>query len=393
MEEVKETPEVKEEPKPKEKPVLDFLMKTLNGMAYGLFATLIVGTIFGAIGMLFAYGEGNKFCDFMASLFNGHDKWIGIATVLQCITGAGIGVGIALSLKFDPLKTIVLAAVGEIAACTSLSTKFITEAASYDHLAFKFQVGDPLTIYLVCISVALLMKFVLQKKTPVDIILIPLFGVATGILISLGIRYPAICVTFAIQWLVNSGTQVVPFLMGIIVAVLMGMALTAPISSAAIAAMIFVIPTGANLADYQGLILASGAAVVGCSCQMVGFAVQSRKDNNIGTVISIGIGTSMLQFKNILKKPVIWLPTIIASAILGPISTCWLKLSCLGSSAGMGTAGLVGQIGTVASMGVEHWQTWVGIFALQIILPGLLVFGIDLLFRKLGWIKDGDLKI
>ena len=101
----------------------------------------------------------------------------------------------------------------------------------------------------------------------------------------------------------------------------------------------------------------------------------------------------MLQFKNILKKPVIWLPTIIASAILGPISTCWLKLSCLGSSAGMGTAGLVGQIGTVASMGVEHWQTWVGIFALQIILPGLLVFGIDLLFRKLGWIKDGDLKI
>ena len=393
MEEVKENQTVTEEPKSKEKPVLDFLMKTLNGMAYGLFATLIVGTIFGAIGMLFAYGEGNAFCDFMVSLLNGHDKWIGISTVLQCITGAGIGVGIALSLKFDPLKTIVLAAVGEIAACTSLSTKFITEAATYDHLAFKFQVGDPLTIYLVCISVALLMKFVLQKKTPVDIILIPLFGVTCGILISLGIRYPAICVTYAIQWLVNSGTQVVPFLMGIIVAVLMGMALTAPISSAAIAAMIFVIPTGANLADYQGLILASGAAVVGCSCQMVGFAVQSRKDNNIGTVISVGIGTSMLQFKNILKKPVIWLPTIIASAILGPISTCWLKLSCLGSSAGMGTAGLVGQIGTVASMGVEHWQTWVGIFALQIILPGLLVFGIDLLFRKLGWIKDGDLKI
>ena len=393
MEEIKESQTVNVEPKPKEKPVLDFLMKTLNGMAYGLFATLIVGTIFAAIGMLFAYGEGNGFCDFMVSLLNGHDKWIGISTVLQCITGAGIGVGIALSLKFDPLKTIVLAAVGEIAACTSLSTKFITEAATYDHLAFKFQVGDPLTIYLVCISVALLIKLVLQKKTPVDIILIPLFGVTCGILISLGIRYPAICVTYAIQWLVNSGTQVVPFLMGIIVAVLMGMALTAPISSAAIAAMIFVIPTGANLADYQGLILASGAAVVGCSCQMVGFAVQSRKDNNIGTVISVGIGTSMLQFKNILKKPIIWLPTIIASAILGPISTCWLKLSCLGSSAGMGTAGLVGQIGTVASMGVEHWQTWVGIFVLQIILPGALVFGIDLLFRKLGWIKDGDLKI
>lgn len=396
----------------KEKPVLDFLMKTLNGMAYGLFATLIVGTIFGTIGTLFGYGaESSKFCEFMLHLFNGHKtsegNWIGIATILQFITGAGIGVGIALALKFDPLKTIVLAAVGEIAACTSLSTKFIEEPGSIDHLAFKFQVGDPLTIYLVCIAVALLMKLVLTKKTPVDILIIPLFGVSCGILLSLGLRYPAISVTYAIQWLVNSGTTVVPFLMGIIVAVLMGMALTAPISSAAIAAMIFIIPDGKAIADYQGLILASGAAVVGCSCQMVGFAIQSRKDNNIGTVISIGIGTSMLQFKNILKKPVIWLPTIIASAILGPISTCWLKLACIGgdinvitaatkyvgSSAGMGTAGLVGQIGTISSMGVNAWQTWVGIFVLQIILPAVLVFLIDLLFRKLKWIKEGDLKI
>ena len=382
----------------KEKPVLNFLMKTLNGMAYGLFATLIVGTIFATIGKLFGYGaETSKFCEFMLHLFNGHktdtNNWIGISTILQCITGAGIGVGIALSLKFDPLKTIVLAAVGQIAACTSLSTSIFAPNAVIDHLAFKFQVGDPLTIYLVCISVALLMQLVLRKKTPVDIILIPLFGVACGVLLSLGIRYPAICVTYGIQWLVNSGTTVAPFIMGVIVAVLMGMALTAPISSAAIAAMVFIIPTGANAADYQGLILASGAAVVGCSCQMVGFAVQSRKDNPIGTVISIGIGTSMLQFKNILKKPVIWLPTIIASAILGPISTCWLKLSCMGSSAGMGTAGLVGQIGTIDSMPIDAWQTWVGIFGLQIILPALLVFGLDLLFRKLKWIKEGDLTV
>ena len=132
---------------------------------------------------------------------------------------------------------------------------------------------------------------------------------------------------------------------------------------------------------------------------MVGFAVQSRKDNNVGTVISIGIGTSMLQFKNILKKPVIWLPTIIASAILGPISTCWLELTCMkpdiGSyaSAGMGTAGLVGQIGLIDSMGVDNWQVWVGIFGLTIILPGVLVYFIDLLFRKLGWIKEGDLTV
>ena len=384
-----------------EKPVLGFLMKTLNGMAYGLFATLIVGTIFGTIGTLFGYGVGSsKFCEVMARIFGYTNtqtgiKWFGISNVLQCITGAGIGVGIALSLKFDPLKTIVLAAVGQIAAVFSLSTKVIdnTYLLSFleNHFNFSFQIGDPLTIYLVCISVALLMRVTLRKKTPVDILVIPLFGVATGVVLSLGIRYPAICVTYAIQWLVNSGTMVVPFLMGIIVAVLMGMALTAPISSAAIAAMIFTVSN--TTGNYEGLMLASGAAVVGCSCQMVGFAIQSRKDNNIGTVISIGIGTSMLQFKNILKKPVIWLPTIIASAILGPISTCWLKLVCMGSSAGMGTAGLVGQIGTISSMGVNNWEVWVGIFGLQIILPAALVFGLDLLFRKLGWIKEGDLKI
>ena len=129
---------------------------------------------------------------------------------------------------------------------------------------------------------------------------------------------------------------------------------------------------------------------------MVGFAVQSRKDNNIGMVISIGIGTSMLQFKNILKKPVVWLPTIIASAILGPISTCLIKVICVGSSAGMGTAGLVGQIGTISSMlayGSETWQIVLGLVLLELVAPAALVFGIDLLFRKLGWIKEGDLVV
>ena len=378
----------------KQKPVLEFLMKTLNGMAYGLFATLIVGTIFGTIGTLFGYGiETSKFCEAMARIFGITKKYFGISNVLQCITGAGIGVGIALSLKFDPLKTIVLAVVGEIAACLSLSTGVIENnyllGIFETHFNFSFQIGDPLTIYLVCISVALFMQYVLKKKTPVDIILIPLFGVACGTIISLGVRYPAICVTYAIQWLVDSGTNVVPFLMGIIVAVLMGMALTAPISSAAIAAMIF---TGSG----AGLALASGAAVVGCSTQMMGFAVQSKKDNNIGTVISIGIGTSMLQFKNILRKPVIWLPTIITSAILGPISTCLIKVVCLGSSAGMGTAGIVGQIGTVSSMlayGSETWQIVLGLVLLELVAPAVLVFGFDLLFRKLNWIKEGDLKV
>ena len=379
----------------KNRPVLDFLIKTLNGMAYGLFATLIIGTIFATIGGLFKYGAGNGFCDFMATIIG--DGKMGLSYVLQILTGAGIGVGIALALKMDPLKVVVLAASGEIAAYFSLSTKFVT--AGNFPTADGFKVGDPLTIFLVCISVALAMKYVLRKKTPVDILLIPLFGGTVALASSLLLRYPAIYVTFGIQWLVNAGTNTVPFLMGIIVAVIMGMALTAPISSAAIAAMVFTLPADITIAmaltmpEYSGLVIASGAAIIGCSTQMIGFAVQSRKDNGIGMIISIGIGTSMLQFKNILKKPIIWLPTIITSAILGPISTCWIKGICMGSSAGMGTAGLVGQIGSFASMGFDNWQVYIFIFILQIILPGVLVFFIDLLFRKFNLIKEGDLKV
>ena len=327
----------------------------------------------------------------MAKVIGTSSNKTGLAFVLQVLTGAGIGVGIALAMKFDALKIICLAAIGEVAAFFSMTVS--QSGTLVENNAIK--VGDPLTIYLVCISVALLIKLVLRKKTSVDILIIPLFASATGLLLSLGIRYPAAYVTFAVQWLINVSTNAVPFIMGVVVAVLMGMALTAPISSAAIGAMIFSLPAGVTVAaamadpSYSGLLIASGAAIVGCSTQMVGFAIQSRKDNNIGQIISIGIGTSMLQIKNIIRKPIIWLPTIIASAILGPISTCLLKLVCPGASAGMGTAGLVGQIGTFSAMG-NTWQTLIGIFVLQIIAPIALVFGIDLLFRKIGWIKDGD---
>ena len=372
-----ENENINEEPKKekKSKKILDFFITTLNGMAYGLFATLIIGTILGTIGTLLSSIGGTIF-DYVGKAFSS------VATCLQVLTGAGIGAGIALSLKKDTLKTIVLATIGEIASYFSLSTKFVTDSLVADGM----KIGDPLTIYIVVIVTVLLMNLVLRKKTPVDILIVPLFGTVVAMILSILIRYPAIYVTYGIQYIVDKATLAQPFFMGIIIAVVMGMALTAPISSAAIAAMIF---TGTG----PGLLLASGAAVVGCSTQMVGFAIQSRKDNNIGMVISIGIGTSMLQFKNVLKKPIIWLPTIIASAILGPISTCALKLGCMGSSAGMGTAGLVGQIGTISTMGVGAWQTWVGIFGLQIILPGLLVFLIDLLFRKFNLIKEGDFKV
>ena len=355
--------------------ISSFFLTTLNGMAYGLFATLIVGTIIKTIAQ-YAFSGNAEFILFLNKLFTNASSY------LTVLTGAGIGVGIALALKFDALKTIVLASVGQLAGYLSINIKngidFFYEGAA--------GAGDPLTIYLVVISVALLLKVILKKKTPVDILIVPLLGVTLGLVACILIRVPSIYVTYLIQLIIDKATLTAPFIMGIIVSVVMGMALTAPISSAAIAAIVF---TG----DGEGLAIASGAAVVGCCTQMIGFAIQSRKDNNIGMVLSIGIGTSMLQFKNIIKKPIIWLPTIIASAILGPISTCVFKLKCMyPNNAGMGTAGLVGVIGTFNDMGFSLPNFFI-IILMEIILPLILVFLIDLLFRKLKWIKDGDLKV
>lgn len=361
---------MEQEIKQKENKILDFFITTLNGMAFGLFATLIVGTIIGSIGSLFT-----SFVPEISKVLKD------TSTLLSCLTGAGIGIGVSLSLKMDTLKTIVIASIGEISSYFSLTTKFVNDGT----FANTFKIGDPLTIYIVVIISCLLLKVIFQKKTPVDILLIPLCGIIIGLIFSILIRYPIIYVTFGIQYIVNEATLIQPILMGIIISVIMGMALTAPISSAAIAAMIFI-------GDGQGLLIASGAALIGCCTQMVGFAIQSRKDNSLGMVLSIGIGTSMLQFKNILKKPIIWLPTIIASSILGPISTTLIKLQCMGSSAGMGTAGFVGQIGTVATMG-NNISTWLIIIFFEVVTPAILVFVIDLIFRKFNLIKDGDLKI
>ena len=394
---VDQTPKPENNDKTIGKKVLEFLITTLNGMAIGLFATLIIGTIVSTIGGFFKNGD-NAFCQFMYNILAASVKdeqnaaiRFGAGTLLQNLTGAGIGIGVALALKKKPLEVVVLGAAGQIAAMFSLSTTFVTKGVLNNTAAF--QIGDPLTIYLVVISVALAMKYALRKKTPVDILIVPLFGIAVALTVGLLVRFPAIYVTYGVQWLVSVSTNAVPFIMGVVIAVLMGMALTAPISSAAIGAMVFTISSEATPEMINGIQIASGAAIVGCCCQMVGFAVQSRKDNNIGMVISIGIGTSMLQFKNILRKPMVWLPTIIASAVLGPISTCWLKLVCMGSSAGMGTAGLVGQIGTISSMGADKWQTWVGIFGLQIIAPAIIVFGLDILFRRFNLYKEGDLVV
>ena len=353
------------------KQILSFIITTMNGMAYGLFATLIVGTILKTIGGFF----GDSYFKEIV---------ISVANFLQNMTGLGIGVGISLALKLDGLKMVALSAVGALAAYLNLN---IYQPDVIQFTTLTLRIGDPLTIYLVVVGTYLLIKLILVKKTPVDIVLIPFTTILIGTILTLILAFPIGWVTKFIGYIVEVATEAQPFFMGIIISVVMGMALTAPISSAAIAAMIL------TTSNFEGpLAIAGGAAVVGCSVQMVGFAIQSIYDNKVGTVISVGIGTSMLQFKNILKNPRVWLPTIITSAILGPIATCWLKVRCVGSSAGMGTSGLVGQIGTIATMG-GSLSTWLIIIFLQIIAPAILVFGFDFLFRKIGWIKKGDLTV
>lgn len=359
----------------KGKKILNFIIKTMNGMAYGLFATLIVGTILATIGGFF------KETSYIGQIL------LSVAKFLQFSTGLGIGVGVAWSLKLDGLKLVAITAVGAIASYLNIN---IYNPDIIQFAGLKPRIGDPLTIYLVVIGTYLISNFILKKKTPIDIVLIPFTIVLIGTIFTAVLNFPISYITTAIGKFVGIATEYVPFLMGIVIAVIMGMALTAPISSAAIAAMIFTVSVSAE--NYDALAIAGGASVVGCSTQMIGFAIQSIRDNKVGTVISVGIGTSMLQFKNILRKPIIWLPTIITSAILGPISTCVLKLKCTGSSAGMGTSGLVGLIGTFSDMG-NTWQTWVGILGLQIILPAVLVFTIDLIFRKFNIIKPGDFTI
>lgn len=339
------------------KKALDYIVKTSNGMALGLFSTLIIGTIIGTIGMLF---KGDVNLTFAL-----------LSDILKKSMGFGIGLGIAMSLKQDGLKLISSAVAGFIAA----NLKWGMAIAD-----FKFGIGDPLVVYFAVIATIELMNLILRKKTAFDIILVPMLTLMLAAFITLLIGKPVSSVTTFVGNVVNSATDKQPIIMGVIISVLMGMALTAPISSAAIA----------NTIGLAGI--AAGASVVGCSVQMIGFAIMSRKDNNVGEVLSVGFGTSMLQFKNIVRKPIIWLPTIIVSAILGPIATTVFKIEGTKAGAGMGTSGLVGPIDSLGVMGTDV-KTIIIILLMFIVLPALLVWIVDVIFRKKGLIVKGDLKL
>lgn len=339
---------------------IDFLVVSFNGMAYGLFATLIVGVIIGQIGDLILKVDALKtFGDYIKVL----------STILRNLMGVGIGIGMAYTLKVDGLKFVVVAIVGAIAS-----------NFTYLHLEEIKPLNDPMVVYFTVVAVYLFFKYIMKKKTPVDIVIIPLVGVTIGFIVTFIIGMPIKWFMDLLATFIQNATTYAPFISGVLIAVFMGIFLTMPISSAAIAIAI----------QLGGI--AGGAAVVGCSVQMLGFAVMSRKDNNVGTVIGVGIGTSMLQFKNIIKKPIIWLPTIITSAILGPLATLAFKTQTTPIGAGMGTSGFVGQFGTLDAMGYTM-SAFYSIAILQIILPIVLVYIIDLIFRKKGIIKPGDLKI
>ncbi len=336
---------------------LNFLVDSFNGMALGLFSTLIIGVIFTQIGLLIQQN------DFFHT-FGVHITSLG--NILKSLMGVGIGIGMAYALKLDGLKMVSAAIAGGIASLFPGRN--------------GLPLNDPMVVYLAVVGVYLTLKYAMTKKTPIDIILIPLLAGIVAYIITFTIGNPITYVMQMLKDFIDQATTYQPFLSGVVIAVFMGMFLTMPISSAAIAISI-------GLGGIAG-----GAAVVGCSVQMLGFAVMSRKDNKIGEVIGIGIGTSMLQFKNIIKKPVIWLPTIIISAILGPISTMVFKMQTDPSGAGMGTSGFVGQIGTIAAMGYTK-EAMIAILVLQIVSPIILVWIIDVIFRKLGIIKIGDLKL
>lgn len=343
------------------KRVWDYLIKTSGLMALGLFATLIIGVIIEQIGNATTF----------TPLSN-------MGKTLQAFMGIGIGVAIAFKDKdnLNPLNIVALGAVGGLASAINYNFDL--------PFVFTFSIlggtKNPLTVYLVVILSIELSKLILRKKTPIDIILVPLLITILGAILSIALVIPLQYIIVGLSSFVNDATTYQPVLMGMVISVVMGMCLTAPISSVAISVAI-------NLSG-----IAAGAACVGCCTQMIGFMMMSIKDNNIGKVISVGIGTSMLQFQNILKKPAIWLPTIIISFILGPISTSVMGLSCNAVGAGMGTCALLGPIQMVIAT-PDPLMGWVGAILMCVIIPAIGVFGIDFLFRKLGWIKEGDLAI
>lgn len=327
----------------------------MGAMAQGLFASLLIGTIVSTLGQQL-----------------GVQALIDIGSYAKSVSGPAMAVAIGYALQAPPLVLFSLLAVGSAA----------------DALGGA---GGPLAVLIVAVIAGECGKAI-SKETKIDILITPFVTISVGVLLSAwwapAIGTAASSVGTLIMW----ATELQPFWMGIVVSVLVGIALTLPISSAAICHVL-------NLTG-----LAGGAAVAGCCAQMIGFAFMSYKENRVGGLVSQGLGTSMLQIGNIVKNPRIWIPPILSSAITGPIATCIFKMQMNGSaiSSGMGTCGLVGQIGVYTgwindiAAGVKDSITvldWIGLILVCFVLPAVLTVIFGEILRKIGWIKEGDLKL
>ncbi len=331
-----------------------YFIDAMSAMALGLFATLLIGTIFDTIGTYIPK------CGFM----------LDIAKYAKAATGMAIGAAIANSLGAHPLVMF---------SCTVVGYASYAMGATINSLTYTAGPAGSFIAVIVACEIGMLVS----KKTKVDILVTPIVTILTGYLVAWLVCSPVAYAMYYLGSFINTATVMQPFFMGIIISVVVGMILTLPISSAAICAMIGI--TG----------LAGGAATVGCCAQMVGFAVISFRENRWGGVLAQGLGTSMLQMGNICRKPVIWLAPTLAAAVCGPISTMLFRLECSGVSAGMGTCGLVGPLGVLSAMaqGGLDWHFWIGMPVCCIILPAVLSLAFNEAFRKLGWIKNGDMKL
>ncbi len=343
----------------------------LGAMAQGLFCSLLIGTILNTIGSQFHVG----FLTAELITINGVGYTIG--GMASFMSGAAMAVAIGYALQAPPLVLFSLATVGY--ACNALG-----------------QAGGPLAVLFVAVIAAEAGKLI-SRETKIDILVTPVVTTLVGIGAAWVIAPPVGAAAGAFGQLIMRATDLQPFLMGILVSVLVGIALTLPISSAAICSVLGL--TG----------LAGGAAVAGCCAQMVGFAVMSFRENGWGGLVSQGLGTSMLQMPNIVKNPRIWIAPTLASAVTGPIATCVFRLQMNGDAinSGMGTCGLCGQLGVwtgwiapsetaLASGAAAVTPTafdWAGLLLISFVLPAILAPAINQVCRRLGWVKDGDLKL
>lgn len=332
--------------------IREYIIKVLNGMAWGLFASLLIGTIIRTLGQVLDL-----------------PLLVSFGTMAMQMMSPAIGVGVAYVLKAPAL--VVMSAV----ACGAMGGGALQIAES----GITIRIGEPVGAFVAALGAVEVGRRV-AGKTPVDILLVPLVTVLVGGLLGKFVSPVMSEVMTGLGQVINRATELQPVPMGIAVSVLMGIILTLPISSAALAVSL-------NLSG-----LAAGAATVGCCCNMIGFAVASYKDNGFGGSLAQGIGTSMLQIPNIVKKPAIWLPAIVASAVLGPLSSAVLGMTSNATGAGMGTSGLVGQFAQVSVMGTSP-SVLFQIALMHFILPGLIAGLVASFMRKRGWIRPGDMTL